>query len=223
MTIDPRVQALCDEFDVRIVPRSIYPQPGETRAVAAIARVIKMHGMEHARLVMTVLVEGKGNAALIDYASIGAVSDIILACSDLVEADAGAFLEMFDRMPLGPLMAIAHELRGIVHQRSALAGMLFLQLRKMRQVADQKASADKVRRANESELDKGRNVFDPSVGSRRLTAAGRVALGRDLLAKKASLPFGEWGPWLLEQPFSVPFALKCMRLAREEATEAKAA
>lgn len=53
--IDPRVQALCDEFEVRIVPKSAYPGPGETRAVGALAKIINRHGMEHARLVMTTL------------------------------------------------------------------------------------------------------------------------------------------------------------------------
>ncbi|TGQ79339.1 hypothetical protein EN850_20845 [Mesorhizobium sp. M8A.F.Ca.ET.207.01.1.1] len=55
---------------------------------------------------------------------------MVRACADLVEADATAFLEMFDKMPIGPLMAIANELRSIVPQRHALAGMLYLQARR---------------------------------------------------------------------------------------------
>jgi hypothetical protein len=36
--------------------------PGQTRAVASIARLIRNHGDAHARLVLTVLAECKGNA-----------------------------------------------------------------------------------------------------------------------------------------------------------------
>jgi hypothetical protein len=38
--IDPRVQSLCDEFEVRIVSKSVYPAPGETRAVGTLEKII---------------------------------------------------------------------------------------------------------------------------------------------------------------------------------------
>lgn len=64
--IDPRVQSLCEEFSVRIVPKSSYPAPGETRAVGALAKIINRHGIEHARLVMTTLAEKSAREALGD-------------------------------------------------------------------------------------------------------------------------------------------------------------
>ncbi|MES0000001.1 hypothetical protein NKJ90_14410 [Mesorhizobium sp. M0051] len=129
MVVDPRVKALCQEFDVRIVSKSAYPPPGETRAVATIRRIIDRHGVEHAHLVMCILAEGQGNNALIDETSLTAISDLLRSCPDLVEQHTTALLEMFDLIPLGPMMALAHELRGIVHQGHALAGMIYMMAR----------------------------------------------------------------------------------------------
>ena len=129
---DSRVQSLCSEFEITIVPRNIYPQPGETRAVASIARLIDKYGAGHARLVLCILAEGKGTRALIDETSLSAVSNLLLACPDVVEGSTADLLELFDSVPLGPYMAIANELRGTVHQGNALAGMLYLHVRRLR-------------------------------------------------------------------------------------------
>ncbi|TIL94514.1 MAG: DUF3102 domain-containing protein [Mesorhizobium sp.] len=211
--IDPRVKALCDEFDVEIVDRHAYPEPGQTRAVVTIRRIIDRHGEAHARMVLCILAEGRGNQALIDEVSLWAISDLVLACADLVEADATGFLEMFDKMPLGPLMAIANELRSIVPQRHALAGMLYLQARRMREsLTGRQAGPAAVRRANESEVEKGRPLFKHGA---RLSAAEKLALGRELLAKKGELPWGHFGPWLREQSgLSEQTAHRYMRAAR---------
>ncbi|MER8536847.1 hypothetical protein NKH61_29460 [Mesorhizobium sp. M1005] len=63
------------------------------------------------------------NHALIEESSLTAVSDLLLACPDLVERGMAAVLEVFDAIPLGAYMAIVNELRGHVHQGHALAGI----------------------------------------------------------------------------------------------------
>ncbi|UVK57493.1 hypothetical protein DBIPINDM_008469 (plasmid) [Mesorhizobium sp. AR02] len=153
---DPRVKALCDEFAVRIVGSHLYPQPGETRAVGTIRRIIDRHGVEHARLVLCVLAEGKGNNALIDETSLWAISDLLRACPDLVEGKTTALLEMFDELPLGPMMAMVNELRGVVHQRHALAGMIYLYARQLRPAGAtfKVAGPGKMRKARISEGEK---------------------------------------------------------------------
>jgi hypothetical protein len=117
--IDPRVQSLCAEFDVEIIPGNAYPEPGQTRAPASIRRLIDKHEAEHARLVLCILAEGKGNDALIDETGLSAISDLLLACPDVVEGSTSDLLELFDNLPLCPYMAIANELRGVVHHGRA--------------------------------------------------------------------------------------------------------
>lgn len=155
---NPRVNALCAEFDIRIVPKHRYPEPGETRAVATIERIIRRHGEAHVRLVLSVLAETKGNGSLIDETTLWAVSDLLIACADIIEADASAVLELFDELPLGPLIAITNELPGIVPQRSALAGILYFFLRRLRRdpLTSRTASTRKQREAASSEIEKGR-------------------------------------------------------------------
>lgn len=124
---DPAVTALCDEFSVRIVPKSVYPAPGETRAVGALAKIINRHGIEHARLVMTTLAETENNRLALEASAFGAASDLIRACPEWVE-DASKWLRVWDLTPVGELQALAHELRGHVSVRGALAGLIYERL-----------------------------------------------------------------------------------------------
>jgi hypothetical protein len=74
--------------------------------------------------VLCILAEGKGKRrADRQNLSVG-ISDLLLACPDVVEGSTSDLLELSDGIPLGPYMAIANELRGVVHQGHALAGML---------------------------------------------------------------------------------------------------
>lgn len=125
--IDPRVQSLCDEFDVRIVPKSAYPGPGETRAVGTLQKIVTRHGMEHARLVMSTLAETENNKIALDAAAFGAASDLIRACPEWVE-DASKWLAIWDATPVGELQVLAYDLRGHVSMRGALAGLIYERL-----------------------------------------------------------------------------------------------
>ena len=151
-------RALCAEFEIEIVGKSRYPEPGQTRAIVSIARIIRRHGQAHARMMLTVLTECKGNNALIDEMSLNAVSTLVLACSDMIEEDASAFLDLFDKIPFGLLMAMANELRGIVHQGHALAGMLYLVARRSASLTGQEATRCVQTAARISEAAKGRQM-----------------------------------------------------------------
>ncbi|MER9298765.1 DUF3102 domain-containing protein [Mesorhizobium sp. M0621] len=153
---------------------------------------------------MCILAEGQGNSPLIDETSLTAISDLLRACPDLVEQHTTALLEMFDLIPLGPMMALAHELRGIVHQGHALAGMIYMMARQR-----QGGAPHVDNRIRASEAAKGR-----STGA-RLSEDRKLAIGRQLLESKASLPRGHFGPWLDKQEgLSRHMAHQCMALAR---------
>lgn len=212
--IPPTAETLCAEFDIEITGKSRYPEPGQTRAPGTIQRIINKRGAAHARLVLCVLAEGKGNNALIDEMSLWAVSDLVTACADIVEVDASALLELFDQIPIGPYMAIANELRGFVKQHSALAGMMYLHVRRLRpeSMSCKDAAYIRNRRAEISEREKGRAA---SSRWRHRTTDEKLVLGRRLLEVKASMPHGHFGPWLREKAdVSTNAARTAMRLAR---------
>lgn len=124
--IDPRVQALCDEFDVTIIDKS-RPGPSQTRAVGTLSKIITRHGMEYARLVMSTLAETENNKLSLEAAAFGAASDLIRAKPEWVE-DASKWLAVGDATPVGELQALAYDLRGHVSIRGALAGLMYERL-----------------------------------------------------------------------------------------------
>lgn len=153
--IDPRVRDLCAEFDLEIVSAHRYPMPGQTRATETIRRILDKRGADHARLVLMVFSECRGNHALADEMGLWAVSDLIIAMSDVIEARPSDFLDAMDRIPLGPMMACANELSGKVPQRAALVGMLYGWLRNLRADADRHMRPARARKARISEAEKG--------------------------------------------------------------------
>ena len=62
--VESLVRAICAEYDIEIVPGNVYPQPGQTRAVATMCQILAKYGEGHFRLIMTTLGEAMGNNAL---------------------------------------------------------------------------------------------------------------------------------------------------------------
>lgn len=125
MMIDPRVQALCDEFDVEIVAAHRYPELGQTRAVKTILRILRRHGEDHARWVLRTLTETANNKAMLDEAGLWAASDLVLAYWGDIQTDPSAWFEVWDSVPVGRRQwEIQQRLSGIVNQRAALAGVV---------------------------------------------------------------------------------------------------
>jgi hypothetical protein len=56
------------------------------------------------------------------------VSDMVRACQALIEREAGAWLETWDRIPAGELQFMCQDLRGLIPQRFALGGMVYERL-----------------------------------------------------------------------------------------------
>ncbi|WP_442583138.1 DUF3102 domain-containing protein [Mesorhizobium sp. ASY16-5R] len=212
---DPRVKALCDEFDIEVIDGRRYPEPGQTRAVTTISRIISRHGEAHTRLVLMTLAEGKGNQWLIDEVTLWCISDLVRACADIVEERPSDFLDLMDQVPLGPYLAITNELRSVVRpQRAALVGMIYLHVRRLRDDSLTGKAADyhKASRTNASEREKGRPPFSRCWR----TPQERIEVGRQLMAKKAELPRGEFARWLEGQEgIAAKTAHKYMKLARE--------
>lgn len=121
----PHIEELCAEYEVRIIEKHRYPEPGETRAIETLVRIMRRFGEGHLRLVLSTLAETDNNKGLLDEVLLWATSDLVRACSAIVEDRAGDWLTCWDAMPVGELQFITQELSGTIPQRYALAGMLY--------------------------------------------------------------------------------------------------
>lgn len=124
MAIDPRVAALCQEFEIEIIGKSRYPEPGQTRSPETINRILRKYGEEHVRLALTTLRQTANNHVLLDEVGLWCASDMIRARPDIVEKQAGDWLALWDEMPVGQLQAIAQSVSGVLPVRYMLDGML---------------------------------------------------------------------------------------------------
>lgn len=124
MAIDPRVKALCEEFEIEIIGKSRYPEAGQTRSPETINRILRKYGEEHTRLALTTLRQTANNHVLLDEVGLWCASDMIRACTDVVEKEAGEWLSLWDQMPVGVLQAIAQTVSGTLPVRYVLDGML---------------------------------------------------------------------------------------------------
>ncbi len=79
--------------------------------------------------------------------------------------------------------------------------MLYLHVRRFREgsLAAREASRGKVDIANMSEIEKGRAALRREA---HRTVKEKIEIGRQLIAKKAALPRGHFGPWLQESGLS---------------------
>ncbi|MCV9960405.1 hypothetical protein OIU34_00700 [Pararhizobium sp. BT-229] len=123
--IDPRVYAIATEYGIEIIHARAYPDVRQTRAVATMDRILRNRGEDHFRMVMSTLAETENNQGQLDEHLFWAVSDLVEACKEIIEAEPSRWLEVFDAAPVGELQYIAKGLAGITHQRHAIAGMLF--------------------------------------------------------------------------------------------------
>lgn len=129
--IDPRVQALCDEFGIEVIEATAYPKLGQTRAHNTIKNMIDRLGHDHTRMVMMTLAETQNNKALLDETGLWMCSDMVRKFGPEIEKNASLWLEAWDKMPVGFMQSRAHELRGSVKPRFALGGMVYLMLRQV--------------------------------------------------------------------------------------------
>lgn len=184
------VRAICEEFDVKIIKANEFPKPGETRAVATLLAVLEKYGEGHLRLVVSTLMETKGNQGLMTAPILWATSDLVEACSEWIEKDLSDWYQAWDKIPLGWITWHCQSLYGIVKVRQAAAGAMYLMLR-----IYTKHSAD--REVDFSFLRKTGDVED-NRALRQVPAETAIEAGKTLLAVKETLTPREFRAWLRE-------------------------
>lgn len=94
-----KIDTLCHQLGIRIIPRSRRCRPRETRARRALTKLAEQHGEGHVVFVLRTIVQSGNNKASLWSETILAISDIVRLRPDLADRG-GAFMEAFDRIPL---------------------------------------------------------------------------------------------------------------------------
>lgn len=128
--VDPDVQAVCDEFEITIIPANVAPQIGQTRAPFTLASLKKKYGVDHMRFVVGLLAETENNKSALSSDAFNAVSDVILAFKKnyphIIENETSRVYEFFDATPVGTLFYLfCLPLEGVTSKRKALVGLLW--------------------------------------------------------------------------------------------------
>ena len=120
-----RVRALLSEYGVEIVEPTRYPEPGQTRAVKTVERIVRKRGEAETRLMLSTLAETANKGLCLDEVGFWVASDMVRACRKVVETQTDEWLTLWDAIPLAELQAKVSDLRGIVPLRYALDGMIY--------------------------------------------------------------------------------------------------
>lgn len=217
------VAAICNEFEIEIIGKSRYPEPGQTRAVATLDRILQNYGEGHLRLVLATLMETKGGGGIIDEVSAWAVSDLVRACAAWVEDRTSEWLGAWDRLPMGPYMYVIGELGGTVSRRAALAGLCYAFLRDVlspdeglaKPVRPQRSRGILLIEQTHSLAPEDSDVLDLTIDrGRHYSPDEKRAIGAQILKAKSQLSHGHFGPWLKKRGISAHLAHASMQLAR---------
>lgn len=130
MTTNREALAILSELGVEVVAKNVRPMPGQTRSVATLQRIVRRHGVDHARLVIMLIMESVNNRGALDEASLGAVSDVVVAFKRSYparyEAKISDLFAFFDATPIAAIRAFYTDgLDGVVNKRAALSGMIW--------------------------------------------------------------------------------------------------
>lgn len=124
-----RCQEIAADYGVKIVDPSVRrPQAFETRAGRTLHRILRKHGEDHLRDVLTTMTESNNNAHALYEPVLWAVSRLLLAHGRWYEADAGLWLQVFDRTNLRELYDITKTNRRCARPTDAIAHHMYLPL-----------------------------------------------------------------------------------------------
>ena len=74
----PEARAILSEFEVTVIPPSGHLQPGQTKSVANLQKIIRKRGFDHARLIVMLWRETNLRMIPMDSPTLWAMSDTLL-------------------------------------------------------------------------------------------------------------------------------------------------
>lgn len=125
----PEARAILEEYGIKPVHPSAHTQPGETKAVANLQKIVRARGYEHARFVIMIWKETMIRKTVLDASTMWAFSDLILALERnfpyLLTTDVEKLFAFVDAIPVGWLQSWAKDVEGIIPRRFAIGAMLY--------------------------------------------------------------------------------------------------
>ena len=131
----PEARAILAEFGVEVIPPSAHIQPGQTKAVANLQKIVRKRGFDHARMLVMLWKDTNLRMIPMDSPTLWALSDTLL----LVERNFPAVMtsgtetlfKLLDGLPMGWLQSWARDCDGIIPRRFAIAGMIFERMKRI--------------------------------------------------------------------------------------------
>lgn len=125
----PEARAILEEFGVKILPPSGHIQPGTTKAVANLQKIVRKRGFDHARLIVLLWKETNLRMIPMDSPTLWALSDTLTLVErnfpQVMASDTERLFTLVDGLPMGWLQDWARGCDGVIPRRFAIAGMIF--------------------------------------------------------------------------------------------------
>jgi hypothetical protein len=114
---------------VTIVPPSAHLQPGQTKAVANLQKIVRKRGFDHARFIVMLWKDTNLRMIPMDSQTLWALSDILSLVErnfpEVMASDTEKLFELLDGLPLGWLQDWAKDCDGIIPRRFAIAAPVY--------------------------------------------------------------------------------------------------
>ncbi|WP_051230977.1 hypothetical protein [Kaistia adipata] len=98
-----KIDRLCDQLGIKIVPYRKRRRPRQTHARQVMRRIVLKHGESHLIFVLRAILWSRNNTAELWSETILAVSDIVLDFPEWADARAGDFMGAFDTIELAEI------------------------------------------------------------------------------------------------------------------------
>ena len=148
----PEARAILSEFEVTVIPPSGHLQPGQTKSVANLQKIIRKRGFDHARLIVMLWRETNLRMIPMDSPTLWAMSDTLLLVErnfpQVMTSGTETLFSLLDGLPLGWLQAWARETDGVIPRRYAIGGMIFERMKRIFDLPQGDLLDDRHRRAS---------------------------------------------------------------------------
>jgi hypothetical protein len=125
----PEARAILAEFNVTVIPASGHIQPGTTKSVANLQKIVRKRGFEHARLVVLLWRETNLRMVPMDSATLWAMSDTLTLVEKnfphVMASDTETLFKLVDGLPIGWLQQWSRDVDGVIPRRFAMAGQIY--------------------------------------------------------------------------------------------------